>query len=356
MQTWYGKVWSIIPVDISLLSIRTPPACWPVITSDCVDRKHAGGVRTELLFSQPFSTLTGATLQTTGGKPNMAKADRPMLNQEQLAAYEESGYIHSIPILSADEVRLYRAEVEKTRQAIGGRIARLDALHLYFRWAWDLSTHPRLLACLEELIGPNIVLKSTRIIYKHGGSAAYVGWHQDGITEGLEDGRAPAVWLTLTDATVENGCLRVVPGSHRFGLWPHDSSPDLAPLAGSATPAVENWRHVHGDELSQRITSISPNSDSGVDLVMRPGEMSVHHPVVLHGSNANRSTGPRIALSASYSIAELYNGSRPVVSARGDAPRMSYRFEIIDQPPTATFEQAVTAYCAGDNRVLFATV
>jgi ectoine hydroxylase-related dioxygenase (phytanoyl-CoA dioxygenase family) len=289
----------------------------------------------------------------------MAKADHSMhsamLSKEQMAAYEESGFVHSIPILSADEVRFYRAEVETTRKAIGGRIARLDSLHLYFRWAWDLSTHPRLLACLEELIGPDLVLKSTRIIYKHGGSAAYVGWHQDGITEGLEDGRAPAVWLTLTDATVENGCLRVVPGSHRLGLLPHDSSPDLKPLPGRATPAVENWHRAHGDELSQRITSHSPNSDSGFDLVMRPGEMSIHHPVVLHGSNANRSTGPRIALSASYSTPELYHGSRPVVWAQGDSPRNGYRFEIIDQPPAASFEAAITAYCAADNRILFAT-
>jgi hypothetical protein len=279
-----------------------------------------------------------------------------MLTKEQLAAYEEAGFVHSIPILSSDEVRFYRDEVEKTRQAIGGRIARLDSLHFYFRWAWDLSTHPKLLACLEELIGPEVVLKSTRIIYKHGGSAAYVGWHQDGITEGLEDGKAPAVWLTLTDATVENGCLRVVPGSHRFGLLPHDSSPDLEAVPRTKARPPESWRRAHGDELSQRITTVSPKSDSGIDLVMRPGEMSVHHPVVLHGSNANRSTGPRIALSASYSTPELYNGQRPVVWARGDAPRESYCFEIIDQPPTGTFEAAVTAYCAGKNRVLFATV
>lgn len=286
----------------------------------------------------------------------MPKADRPMLSQEQLAAYEESGFIHSIPILSANEAKYYRAEVEKTRQAIGSRVARLNSLHLFFRWAWDLSTHPRLLACLEQIIGSNIVLKSTRIIYKPAGSAAYVGWHQDGITERLEDGRAPAIWLTLTAATVENGCLRVVPRSHWFGLLQHDSSPDLEPLPGSTSPPVESWFHAHGEELSERITRVSPDSDSGLDLVMGPGEMSIHHPLVLHGSNANRSTGPRIALSASYSTPELYNGRRPVVWARGDAPRDFYPFEIIDNPPAATFEEAVIAYSAGDNRILFAAV
>jgi hypothetical protein len=336
MQTWYGKVSSTIPLAALSMALIIPQpvgifvdGC-PVIFYTCAPNPR-------------------------GGELNMAKADGHILTREQLADYQEFGFVHSIPILSPDEIEYYRTEVEKTCLAIGGRVARLNALHLFFRWAWDLSTHPRLLACLEQIIGANIVLKSTRIIYKHGGSAAYVGWHQDGITEGLEDGRAPAIWLTLTAATAENGCLRVVPRSHSFGLLPHDSNPDLEPLPGSTSPPVESWLQAHGDELSERITRVSPETDSGLDLVMRPGEMSIHHPLVLHGSNANRSTGPRVALSASYSTPELYNGHRPVVWAQGDACRHSYRFEIIDQPPTATFEEAVTAYCAADNRILFAT-
>jgi non-heme Fe2+,alpha-ketoglutarate-dependent halogenase len=278
-----------------------------------------------------------------------------ILTKQQLAEYEELGFLHSVPILSADEVAHYRAQVEQTCQAIGGRVARLNSLHLFFRWAWDLSTHPRVLDCLEEVLGPNIVLKSTRIFYKHGRSASYVGWHQDGITEKLEDGRAPAIWLGLTAATVENGCLRVVPRSHRLGLLQHDSNPDLEPLPGSAPTSVENWFRAYGDELSERITIVPQELNPPFDLVMRPGEMSIHHPVTLHGSNPNLSTESRIGLSASYSTPELYNGRWPVVWARGDA-RDRYRFDIIDKPPTANFEEAVAAYCAGDGQVLFAAV
>jgi len=284
----------------------------------------------------------------------MVKAEGPILSQEQLAGYEESGFIHSIPILTADEVAHYRAEVEKTRQAISDQVARLNMLHLFFRWAWDLSTHPRLLDCLEEILGPNILLKSTRLFYKPGKSDAYVGWHQDGVTERLKDGRTPAIWLGLTAATVENGCLRVVPRSHRFGLVDHTSSPDVAPLPGSTSAPVESWVRTYGDELSERITRVQPDSDSGFDLVMAAGMMSIHHPVTLHGSNPNLSDEPRIGLSASYSAPELYQGDGPVVWARGDAPRDRYRFLIIDEPPTATFEAAVGAYRTDDRRILFA--
>jgi non-haem Fe2+, alpha-ketoglutarate-dependent halogenase len=279
-----------------------------------------------------------------------------ILTNEQLAEYEELGFLHSIPILSEDEVTHYRDEVEKTCQAIGGRVTRLDGVHLFFRWAWELSSHPRLLDCLEELLGPNIVLKSTRVFYKHGRSASYVGWHQDGITERLEDGRAPAIWLGLTAATVENGCLRVVPRSHRLGLLQHDSSPDLEPLPGSTSAPVESWFRAHGDELSGRITRVPQDSGSGFDLVMPPGQMSIHHPVILHGSNSNSSTECRIGLSASYSVPELYSGRRAVVCVRGDCPRDHHRFEVIDKPPMATFEEAVAAYCASDRQILFAAV
>jgi ectoine hydroxylase-related dioxygenase (phytanoyl-CoA dioxygenase family) len=286
----------------------------------------------------------------------MAKGDGPILTNQQLADYEELGFLHSIPILSQDEVDYYRAQVEKTCQAIGNRVTRLNALHLFFRWAWELSSHPRLLDCLEQILGPNIVLKSTRVFYKYGRSASYVGWHQDGITEKLEDARAPAIWLGLTAATVENGCLRVVPRSHRYGLLQHDSSPDLEPLPGASKTTVESWFRAHGDELSGRITRVPTDLDSRFDLVMQPGEMSIHHPVILHGSNSNLSTEPRIGLSASYSTPELYNGRSAVVWVRGDGHRDYPHLEAIGEPPTATFDEEVAAYCASDRQTLFAAV
>src|ERR1041384_5137483 len=140
------------------------------------------------------------------------------LSHQQIASYAELGFLDSIPILADAEVRHFLAEVEQTCAALGGRITRLDGPHLYFRWAWELSTHPRILDCMEQLIGPNIMLKSTRLFYKVGASDSFVGWHQDGLTEQIADAYVPAIWLGLTPATAENGCLRVVPQSHRLRL------------------------------------------------------------------------------------------------------------------------------------------
>jgi phytanoyl-CoA dioxygenase PhyH len=264
----------------------------------------------------------------------MAQGDGPILTNQQLADYEELGFLHSIPILSEDEVDNYRAEVEKICQAVGRRVTRLDAPHLFFRWAWELSTHPRLLNCLEQLLGPNILLKSTRLFYKYERSASYVGWHQDGITERLEDVRVPAVWLGLTAATVENGCLRVVPRSHRLGLVPHANRPD-------------------SDNLTTQGLTAQAQIDSPQDLVMRPGEMSLHHPLVLHASNPNRSAESRIGFSATYSTSALSSTRTAVAWVRGDGPR--HCFEVIDKPPEASLGDAVAAYRAGDHQILFAT-
>ena len=72
----------------------------------------------------------------------MAGVDGPVLTDRQLSDYEELGFLHSLPILSATEVDYYRAELDRTCDAIGGRVPRFNGLHLFFQWALDLATHP----------------------------------------------------------------------------------------------------------------------------------------------------------------------------------------------------------------------
>jgi len=256
-----------------------------------------------------------------------------VLTDEQLTEYDELGFLHSIPILSPDEVARFRAEIEETCRALGGRVTRLDAPHLYFRWAWELSTHPRVLDCMQQLIGPNILLKSTRLFYKFGNSDSFVGWHQDGITEALEDAHVPAIWLGLTSATAENGCLRVVPRSHRLGLIPHADRPNP-------------------DNLTSQGGTAQVEIDAPQDVVMQAGEMSLHHPLMLHASNPNRSGESRIGFSATYSTPALTASRTAVAWVRGDGPRD--RFRIIDQPPAHSIEAAVMAYQRADHQILFA--
>ena len=262
----------------------------------------------------------------------MIKSEPPVLTEKQLADYEELGFVGSIPILSESEVQKYRAEVELTCQALGEQVTRLDVAHYFFHWAWDLSTHPRLLSCMEQLLGPNILLKSTRLFYKHGESASFVGWHQDGSTEGLKDANVPGIWLGLTAATVENGCLRVVPRSHRLGLVPHDDLPS-------------------SNNLTAQGMTAQAGINSAQDIIMRPGEMILLHPLVFHASNPNRSAGSRIGFSATYATPALRSSRTPIAWVRGTGPRDC--FEVVDKPPLASLEDAVTAYRARNYQIHF---
>lgn len=257
----------------------------------------------------------------------------PALTHKQLQAYEELGYLHSIPVLSPEEVVYFRDAIEETCRVLGGRVTRLDGPHLFFNWAWELATHPRVLDCMEQLIGPNVLLKSTRLFYKFANSGSFVGWHQDGITEELEEAHVPAIWLGLTPATAENGCLRVVPRSHRLGLIPHDDRPNA-------------------DNLTTEGATAQVKIDSPQDVEMQAGEMSLHHPLVLHASNPNRSGESRIGFSATYSTPALTASRSAIAWVRGDGPRD--RFRIVDKPPLSSIEAAAAAYANADQQILFA--
>ncbi|HEY0157917.1 MAG TPA: phytanoyl-CoA dioxygenase family protein [Thermoanaerobaculia bacterium] len=254
----------------------------------------------------------------------------PAVTDAVVSEYVDAGFVRAIPVLTPAEVRYYRAAVEKTCAAIGGRVTRIDGVHYFFQWAWDLATHARLLDAMETLLGPNILLKATRIFYKHARSTSFVGWHQDGITERVEDAQVPAVWLGLTDATAENGCLRVVPRSHRLGLVPHANVPDP-------------------DNLTSYGTTAQVEIEAPCDIVMKAGEMSLHHPLLLHASNANRTGEPRIGFSATYSATPLPASLTAVAWVRGNGP--AHPNEA--QPPRyRSLDDAVAAHRAAGHQIL----
>ena len=149
----------------------------------------------------------------------------------------------------------------------------------------------------------------------------------------MDQAFVPAIWLGLTEATAENGCLRVVPRSHRLGLVPHADRPNP-------------------NNLTTKGLTAQVEIDEPHDIVMREGEMSLHHPLILHASNPNQSAESRIGFSATYSTPAL-TASRTAVSwVRGDGPR-DY-FKIVDQPVERELEEAIAAYRAGNHQTLFA--
>lgn len=222
------------------------------------------------------------------------------LTPVQRARYLDDGVLWPVTILTAEEVAQYRGALEETERALRGKLKRIDNAHLHFRWAWDLAVHPAVLDAMEDLLGPEVVLHSSRIFYKHPHDPAFVGWHQDGLYTKLDTDFAPSTWIALSESNVENGCLRVIPRSHRAGKLPHRE-----------TYAADNLSN-HGEEIETAV-----DESRAVDVMLRPGEMSVHHVNAIHGSSPNTSSHVRIGFSASYTGPDVPAGGMKVVRVRG---------------------------------------
>jgi ectoine hydroxylase-related dioxygenase (phytanoyl-CoA dioxygenase family) len=181
-----------------------------------------------------------------------------------------------------------------------------------------------------------------------------VGWHQDGNTEHLSDAHVPAIWLGLTDATIENGCLRVVPRSHRLGMLSHRLRNTRHDLASSSMSDREPGSATgDGRDLSVKPARLPEGLDAPFDIVMKAGEMSFHHPLALHGSNPNASAEPRIGLSATYSTPGLERNGTPVALVRGSVGPQPW-FPVSSKRADLTFEEAVAAYRASGRQLLYA--
>src|SRR5881396_2620452 len=177
------------------------------------------------------------------------------LSSSAVAAYERDGFAFPIRVLSAAEAREVRLRLEGVERLQGGplRGELRHKAHLVFTWLDRLARDP-----------------------------AYVSWHQDATYWGLSQPDIVTAWVAFTDATVENGAMRMVPGSHRAQV-PHRDT--FAP-----------------SNLLSRGQEIAVEVDEGraVDILLRAGEMSLHHVLMFHSSPPNRSDDRRIGFAVRY--------------------------------------------------------
>ena len=146
----------------------------------------------------------------------------------------------------------------------------------------DQST---ILDIVEEIIGPNIALFGAHYIAKKPFSGQPVGWHQDGSYWPLEPMEVVSVWLAGTQSTKENACMKVIPGTQNKRL-----------LKPSEMIKLDTKEYVldlaiHPDDIDEK---------SSLDIELAPGDVSIHNPFIIHGSNANISNEWRIGLTLRY--------------------------------------------------------
>jgi hypothetical protein len=261
-----------------------------------------------------------------------------LLTTAQVERYQRDGILFPIPVLVPDETARFRAAFDELAARLGGRpVAQaLGHTQLYFRWAYELATHPVLLDAVEDVLGPDILVWTVSIFPKYPRDPGFISWHQDGTYWGLDSTKVTTAWLALTDSTVETGCMRVVPGSHRRPILPHRD-----------TYAPDN-RLSRGQEIEVAVDEVD-----AVDVVLRAGEMSLHHVNIIHGSNANPSDRSRIGFAPRFTTPQTrqIDGEPPTaVLARG-RDRFGH-FQLLSGPPALSFDEAVDAQQAAAGRFL----
>ena len=205
------------------------------------------------------------------------------LTLDQRDQYETEGYCAPIKVMDPREMRAYQDRLESFERAHPDAVGKLfQGPHLLFPWLNDIIRRPSLVGAIEDLLGPNLFCISTGFRIKEPGSAKFVGWHQDAYYL-----KYKPVWvialIAFTECTVENGCLKVVAGSHRGPLLHHEDTYDKNSILTQG----------------QRIDEPFPG-DNVVPIELNPGELLLFDAMMIHGSEPNRSKGRRITCFMDY--------------------------------------------------------
>jgi ectoine hydroxylase-related dioxygenase (phytanoyl-CoA dioxygenase family) len=224
-----------------------------------------------------------------------------MLSREQIEHYAAEGFVCPVRALTAEEAGAFLERKDALEAREGPELWQRTKMkpHLLMKWANDLIRHPRILDAVEDLIGPNILAWAVGHFDKKPHDPSFVSWHQDGTYWGFSDpARVVAAWVALTPSRRENGCLRVIPGSHRAGQLPHRD-----------TYAANNMLS-RGQDIA-----VAVDEAQAVDLALEPGEISLHTSLLVHGSEPNRSGLRRTGIVLRYIAADI----RPVAGFRDSA-------------------------------------
>lgn len=200
-------------------------------------------------------------------------------------AFQRDGYWFPVRVMSAAEAAGYRVRLEAYERQSGGPIASnmRHKVHLLFTWAAELVRHPKILDAVEDLVGPDILCWTTNFFIKEPRDPAFVSWHQDSTYWGLEPHDVVTAWVALTDAPVESGAMKFLPGSHLREQIPHRDT-------------------YHKNNLLTRGQEVMVEVDErqAVDVPLRAGEISLHHIRLVHGSKPNTTANRRIGLAIRY--------------------------------------------------------
>ena len=208
-----------------------------------------------------------------------------LLLPEQIERYHQDGYISPIRVMSENEAARVRERLQEFESRTGGPL-RGDLrhkAHLLFPWLADLVRNANILDAVEDLYGGDLLCWTTNFFIKEARNPAFVSWHQDSTYWGLSEPDVVTAWVALTPSNEANGAMQVVPGTHTMDQIPHRDTFDKHNLL------------TRGQEIE-----VDVDARNAVTLNLAPGEMSLHHVRLVHGSPPNPSGDRRIGFAIRY--------------------------------------------------------
>ena len=213
-----------------------------------------------------------------------------VLTREQVTDFNRVGCIKGIPIFDEAEIgehRQYFNVLLENVIAAGGSSYSIISAHMKYGKVYDLLTHPKIVDCVKDIIGEDIIGWGAHYFCKMPYDSKTVGWHQDAGYWPLTPSKTVTVWLAIDNATVENSAMQFIAGSHHLGhLTARHSTLDENSVLGQI---VEN-----ADQFGET-----------VNVELKAGEISIHTDLFLHGSNANLSPKRRCGLTLRYCTTDV---------------------------------------------------
>jgi ectoine hydroxylase-related dioxygenase (phytanoyl-CoA dioxygenase family) len=228
--------------------------------------------------------------------PDSMKLTNGGLSGPQVRQYWEDGYLFPIPVMPAADAIALRAELEALEaEWLDSDLPlplntykRVNA-HCVMPLAYRVGSDPRILDVVEALLGPDILIYGVEFFIKEPRTRQVVGMHQDLTYWGLGaiDGLVTA-WLSLSPATRASGGMEFVRASHKNPILPHEDTFDESNILS------------RGQEVRVEVNEVDK-----VPVEIHPGQMSLHHGLMIHGSGPNTSDDRRIAAVVRYCTPEV---------------------------------------------------
>ena len=223
--------------------------------------------------------MTAATLDLSF-KPSATQGLK-RLSAADVARYNTDGFAQPFDIFDVAEIADVRAYIDRLMADLGEEGAYgINCYQARLAGLWDLATDPRILDCVEDVIGPDILCWATAILCKRPHDPRQVPWHQDASFWALSPARTVTVWLAIDDADAANSAMRFLPRTHAMGrIEPQDMGADSVFHKGIVPT------HEMGEPFTNSLLA---------------GQISLHADMLVHGSLANTSDRRRCGLTLRY--------------------------------------------------------